>query len=288
VPEKIRLTNEDFVDKRLDKTLSLLYPFYSRSVLAKLIDEQKVLVNGKAVKAKYILKFQDNISVDLTSLTESPQQIKIPILYQDEDVIVLNKPEGVLTHSKGAFNEESTVASFIKPFISGSEQWRQSNRAGIIHRLDRGTSGVILCAKNEDAQKFLQKQFANRNVKKTYLALVVGDLEAKEGVIEVPIERNPKKPSAFRAGANGKSAITQFRVDAYKNNVTRLILMPTTGRTHQLRVHMAYINHPIVGDSLYGGVQSHRIMLHAAQLEVTLPSRVRQTFSAPIPKEFDI
>jgi 23S rRNA pseudouridine1911/1915/1917 synthase len=287
VPEKITLTDE-FIGQRLDKTISLLYPEYSRSVLAKLIDDQKVVVNGKAVKAKYVLKPEDTINVDLTSIEKPPKQINIPVLYQDEDVIVLNKPEGVLTHSKGALSDEGTVASFIKPFLSGHAEWRESNRAGIVHRLDRGTSGVILCAKTEDAQKFLQKQFANRNVKKTYVALVIGELEAKEGIIEVPIERNPKQPSSFRAGANGKSAITRFQVDVHKKNITRLILMPTTGRTHQLRVHMAYINHPIIGDSLYGGVQSHRIMLHAARLEVTVPSKERRTFSTPIPKEFDI
>lgn len=275
--------------KRLDKTLASKYPQYSRSALEKLIETGQVLVNGNIVKTKYIIKVSDSITADFNELTKAVGEIDLPVLYEDDDVVVINKPVGVLAHSKGAFNKEGTVATWLKQHVVGQESqnpfW-QSNRGGIVHRLDRATSGVMICAKNEAALSHLGKQFSTRNVKKTYNAVIVGELDEPAGTIDIPIERNPKKPATFRAGVNGKTAQTEFRVIQSNHTHSLLELQPRTGRTHQLRVHLHYLKHPIVGDDFYGGEESPRLMLHAAELEITLPGGKRRTFKASLPANF--
>lgn len=272
--------------ERLDKTLARLYPEYSRSSIEKLIEVGNILVNDKSVKTKYTLRSGDVITVDFTDLDRQPDLISLPIIYEDDDVVVINKPINILAHTKGTFSKEATAASFLKPMLKGTDEWITNNRAGIVHRLDRGTSGVMILAKTESAQKFLQKQFAKRNVKKTYLAVVANELPESEGIIDVPIERNPKKPATFRAGANGKSAQTEFKVLHVTSGHSLVELKPHTGRTHQLRVHLAYLKHPIVGDEFYNGEPAARLLLHAAKLEITLPNSERKIFEAPTPAEF--
>ncbi len=274
------------VGERLDKAVAVAYPEYSRSALEKLIESGDILVNNQPAKAKYKLKESDKISIDFTSLNAPIKNIELPIIYEDDTVVVINKPTGVLTHSKGAFNDEPTVASFVLPKLTGTKEWKSTNRAGIVHRLDRATSGVIICAKNKLTQDYLQGQFSKRNVKKSYLAIIAGELPESEGLIDVPIERNPKKPATFRAGANGKSAQTYFKVLQSDGSYSLVELSPKTGRTHQLRVHLAYLKHPIVGDTFYGGKVANRLMLHAWKLEITLPNSERKIFEAPIPKAF--
>jgi 23S rRNA-/tRNA-specific pseudouridylate synthase len=144
----------------------------------------------------------------------------------------------------------------------------------------------MICAKNEETSSFLQKQFSNRNVKKTYLALITGELKEPAGLIDVPIERNPKKPATFRAGINGKSAQTQFEILQTNGRHSLVQLKPATGRTHQLRVHLGYLKHPIVGDEFYNGESAQRLMLHAKELEITLPGGKRTTFSVEMPQIF--
>lgn len=169
--------------------------------------------------------------------------------------------------------------------ILAKQVFWESNRAGIVHRLDRGTSGVMICAKHEAAQIHLQKQFASRKVKKIYVAVVTGKLPEESGVIDIPIERNPKKPSSFRAGVNGKPAQTEFTVLKTDDAHSLIELKPHTGRTHQLRVHLAYLKHPIVGDNLYAGESASRLMLHAKELEITLPCSERKVFRADVPDD---
>lgn len=271
--------------QRLDGFLVTHVKELSRSSLKKLIDNKKVTLNSKKASASTNVKTGDIVIIDFdTERLGIRYQIELPIIYEDNDVVVIDKPAGVLTHSKGIFNPEGTVASFIASRVTEMD----GERAGIVHRLDRGTSGVIICAKNQEAQKFLQKQFAQRRTKKTYIALVSGHIEPAEAIIDGPIERNPKKPQTFRVGANGKPATTNYKVLDYRNDVTKVVLRPTTGRTHQLRVHMASIGHSIVGDTLYGGIEASRMMLHAYQLEITLPSRQRVTFTANIPSSFHV
>ncbi len=269
--------------KRLDVFVAENLPELSRSSIQKLADQKKVTVNKIVQQDKYRVKTGETVSLDynLDELVKVPK-IKIPILYEDEDCIVLNKPAGILTHSKGVFNPEATVATFIAPMLQGLN----GDRAGIVHRLDRATSGVIICAKTPEALKWLQKQFSSRKVKKMYIAVVEGKPKQAEAVIDMPIERNPKDPKSFRVASNGKSAVTHYKVMRSDPIFSELELTPTTGRTHQLRVHLSHIGHPIIGDILYGGEPADRLYLHAKSLEITLPNRQRQVFTSTVPREF--
>lgn len=319
------VAGEDEIGKRLDKAVADLYPEYSRSAIEKLIETGDIAVNGAQKQTRYKLKADDVVEVDFSYFQLPESEIQIPVLYEDDNIVVINKPIGVLAHPKGAFSKEGTVASWLKahlsrhsslevesrkkidPRVKSEDDKRDveddktggfwdSNRAGIVHRLDRGTSGVMILAKNELAQKHLQKQFAKRNVKKTYIAVISGQLPEEAGLIDVPIERNPKKPATFRAGVNGKSAQTEFK--SLKTSDSQTInnkqpahslveLKPLTGRTHQLRVHLNYLKHPIVGDEIYGGEPAERLMLHALSLEITLPSSERKAFTAELPEVFN-
>jgi 23S rRNA pseudouridine1911/1915/1917 synthase len=275
----------DHVGLRADVFVATMYPQYARAALGKLFDGHNVLLNGEDTKLGYKLRLGDRISVDISLLEQEPDDIDLPVLYEDDNVVVINKPAGVLSHSKGAFNPEGTVSSFLRAHASLKEA---GDRVGIVHRLDRGTSGVIICAKNTSAHQWLQKQFATRNVQKTYLAVVSGGFNEPEAVIDVAIERNPKQPQTFRVGSGGKTAQTHYKVLKTLENPTNSVveLKPTTGRTHQLRVHMSYLGHPIIGDTVYGGAPFSRMLLHAAKLEITLPGGEHKTFSAPLPEAF--
>lgn len=269
---------------RLDHRVIELQPLLSRSYAAKLIEDGKVTVNGTIVtKPGYKLKPEDIIKLEYDA-TEQEQipDIDLPVLYEDDDCVVVNKPVGLLTHSKGVFNPEPTVATWLRSRI----QSMTGERAGIVHRLDRATSGVMICAKTPEALSWLQKQFAQRRTKKTYNAVIHGTLHPEAAIIDMPIERNPKKPQTFRVGSNGKVAKTVYKVEKEGTNYSLVELKPETGRTHQLRVHLAHLHRPIVGDSLYGGEPAERLYLHARELELTLPNRERKVFTAPLPQEF--
>jgi len=279
---------EEHAKTRLDSFVVANVPLLSRAFAQKLCDEGVVLVNGKANKAGYKLHAGDlvDIQYDVSELDAIPE-IDIPVLYEDDDCVVMNKPVGVLTHTQGRFNLEATVATFLRSRMAESETM-EGERAGVVHRLDRATSGVMIGAKNQQAMSILQKQFAQRKVKKTYMAIVAGHVDQPEAVIDMPIERNPKAPATFRVGLNGKSAVTHYIVVRETEHYTLLELKPETGRTHQLRVHLAKIGHPIIGDSVYGsGTYGDRLYLHALSLEITLPSRERKVFTAPLPNEFE-
>lgn len=270
--------------QRLDQYVTAQVSDLSRSSAAKLIEQGKVQVNGIAqTKAGFKVRPGDRVSVDYDPASEATiPEIDLEVLYEDDDCVVVNKPVGILTHSKGVFNPEATVATWLSSRITDM----QGERAGIVHRLDRATSGVMICAKTPEALSWLQKQFSQRKVKKTYRAVVQGVFKEPEAVIDMPIERNPKKPQTFRVGSNGKDAVTAYRVLESNGALSLVELKPTTGRTHQLRVHLEQLGHPIVGDVLYGGKPAGRLFLHAYSLEITVPSRERKTFSVPMPAEF--
>ncbi len=277
--------------KRIDHFLSQKLPGVSRSQIDKEIGNNNIFINAKQItKAGTLLKNGDIISYS-SSLFSPPKlkQISLPIIYEDDFMLVINKPSGVITHSKGITNYESSVASFVKDKINqellGID--KNNNRAGIVHRLDRGTSGVILVAKTEAARKYLSNQFAKRKVHKTYYAVINGQLSRPEAQINMPIERNPKMPSTFRTGPNGKSAITKYSVKSSNDKYSLILLSPITGRTHQLRVHLKAINHPIVGDVVYGGEDADRLMLHAASIEINLPKIGLKKFEAKLPRVFN-
>lgn len=269
--------------QRLDHYLAERYPQISRAFLQKLCNSEQVLVNGKPAKSGFKLRPSDEVTVlyDMAGI-EKIEDIDLPILYRDKDVLVINKPAGVISHARGKYWNEPSVASFIRQLTN-----QDGERAGIVHRLDRATSGIMICAKTTDAMAFLQKQFADRGVKKTYIAIVSGHVEPPQAIIDMPIERNPKAPSTFRVGPNGKTAQTAYKVVKSSEKYDEVELEPKTGRTHQLRVHMASQGHAIVGDTLYGGEPSERLLLHAYKLVITLPNGKEHNFTAPTPAEFE-
>lgn len=272
---------------RLDVYLQTYYPDISRAQLQRLIKDGKVKVNGLTqTKNGAKLGEDDAVTVDLkTELAAAELDLKV--LFEDETCVVLDKPEGILTHSKGAFNSEQTVASWLSQRPEFNFKTDTDNqRAGIVHRLDRATSGVMICAKTEAALKHLQKQFQDRKAKKTYVARVDGKIKPATAIIDIPIERNPKQPQRFRPGSNGKPAQTMYQTLSVIGKDSLLKLIPATGRTHQLRVHLNYIKHPIIGDTFYGGRKAERLFLHAHKLEITLPNKDRQTFTVEIPGIF--
>ncbi|PID31933.1 RNA pseudouridine synthase [Candidatus Saccharibacteria bacterium] len=277
--------------KRLDQYVVERFPQLSRAYAVRLIEHGRVTVNGQTEKPGYKLRRTDQVEIDFDpSELDAIPDIELPVLYEDDDVVVVDKPSGVISHARGRYWDEPSVASFIRSRFSArafdADNPAGATRAGIVHRLDRATSGVMICAKNPDALKVLQRQFGERSVKKVYRAVVVGQPEPLEAIIDMPIGRNPAAPSTFRIDAAGKYAITHYKTLSYENGRAQLELTPQTGRTHQLRVHLQQIGHPIVGDVLYGGTQAERLYLHAWRLEITLPSGERKTFEAPIPAVF--
>jgi 23S rRNA pseudouridine1911/1915/1917 synthase len=272
--------------QRLDQKVVELVPQLSRGFASRLIEDGKVTVNDSVqMKPGYKLRADDVVKVDFDEkeLAEIPE-IELEVLYEDDDIVVINKPVGVLTHSKGAYNPEATVATWLRSRLKDME----GSRAGIVHRLDRATSGVMVCAKTPEALSWLQKQFAQRRTKKTYLAVIKGAMKHESAVIEMPIERNPKAPATFRVGPQGKYAKTTYKTLKVAHGYSLLELKPETGRTHQLRVHLAHQGHPIVGDVLYDGEKADRLYLHAAELEFTIPHKhQRMVFSVTMPESFE-
>jgi 23S rRNA pseudouridine1911/1915/1917 synthase len=269
--------------ERLDQYVLGRVSSISRSSAAKIIERGDVAVNGEVqYKAGYKVRPGDKVAIDYDEGPDAIPEIDLPVVYEDDDCVVINKPVGLLSHSKGAFNPEATVATWLGGRVKGMA----GDRAGIVHRLDRATSGVMICAKTPEALAWLQKQFSQRRTRKSYTAIVEGVMDEPEAIIDMPIERNPKKPQTFRVGAGGKAAQTAYAVIRTTGERSLLELKPVTGRTHQLRVHLAQVGHPIIGDTLYGGQPAARLFLHARALEITLPDRRRETFEVPVPAEF--
>ena len=282
---------------RLDAHLAKQYPEISRSAFQKYIENGSVKLNGNVIySSRQEITDSDNVEVNFPAKNDFSADIKDfarNIIYEDDNVIVINKPAGILTHSKGALNDEFTVADFVRSRIaSDNESFLSSNRPGVVHRLDRATSGILIVAKNPETQKLLQKQFADRKAHKTYLAITESSPKLDEAKIDLPIGRDPKQPFKFRVDAMGKPAVTNYKIlQSFDDERALVELKPSTGRTHQLRVHMAYIGAPILGDPVYGSSKSisDRMFLHAVELEITIPGASggeRKIFKAPLPQEF--
>ena len=268
--------------QRLDLLLAERHPEISRSTWQKHIKAGHILVNAQAAKsAKQDVTEADSIAINIPDSTDF-SAYELPIIFIDDDIIVVNKPAGVLTHSKGALNDEFTVADFFRRYTTVG---LDTTRPGIVHRLDRDTSGVIIGARTPEAFTILKSQFADRKAKKTYLAIVDGVPKQLEAKIDIPIGRNPSAPSTFRVDTKGKAAVTDYRVLASDGKNSLIVLYPQTGRTHQLRVHLKYLGTPIVGDRIYGK-PAERLYLHAYRLELTVTQGERKTFIAPLPKNF--
>jgi 23S rRNA pseudouridine1911/1915/1917 synthase len=280
--QTLTITDEDGV-VRVDKHLANVFPEYSRAALAKLFLLNLIKLNGESIQPGHKLRPGTTIEYDLGPLQEKPEVIPLPILYEDENIIVVNKPTGIISHARGKFWQEASVASFIRDRISGMD----GERGGIVHRLDRATSGIMICAKNEATLKFLQKQFSDRKVQKTYIAVVAGSPKESEAIIDAPIARDEKIPQRFCVNVSGKSAQTHYKVIKSNDKLSTIMLEPKTGRTHQLRVHLKHIGVPIIGDPLYSSVEYPRLMLHAVKLEITVPGGEVKTFESPLPEEFE-
>jgi len=272
-PTTVRL--DIYLSTKFDTTIS-------RSLWQKYIKAGYVSVNNKvATTPKFEVDETDEIALNLPEKEQA--DVDLPILYEDDDVIVVNKPSGLLTHAKGGLSDEPTVAEIIRSKTSFATD---TDRPGIVHRLDRDTSGLLIIAKNPESAAHLQRQFAERTAKKTYIAITDGKPKLNAAKIDLPIGRNPLAPSTFRIDPNGKPAQTTYHVLAENDTQSFVELKPTTGRTHQLRVHLAHLNAPILGDRVYGKSSDCRMMLHAQKLEITLPSGERKVFEAAIPDEF--
>ena len=256
--------------KRLDHMMVEIFKSYNRSTLQKFIESGFVRVDGVVAK-KPNQKFVEGAYIELDVPEDMKNaDVEPDVIYEDDDVIVMNKPAGLLSEPRGQYCPEKTLADF----------------GYIAHRLDRDTSGVVILAKTEEIQHFLKKQFQDRTVHKTYVAVVCGRPKLDEARIDLPLIRDLKRPTTFRVDANGKEAETFYKVLKTNDMYSMVELKPTTGRTHQLRVHMKYLGHPILGDPVYGTEKADRLYLHARELEITLPSGERKTFKAKVPKEF--
>ena len=267
---------------RLDVELAERYPDISRSTWQKYVKLGYVTVNGTVQDSpKFEILKSDDIAVAIPKEADY-SEFSLPIIYLDDNVIVVNKPVGILSHSKGAINDEFTVADFLRRYTTYNID---TNRPGIVHRLDRDTSGVMIGARNPQTAALLQKQFADRRTKKTYVAVLEGSPKLAKAQLDLPIGRNPAAPSTFKVDIKGKAALTKYEVIDETDHYSLVKLYPRTGRTHQLRVHMRYINTPILGDRVYGK-PADRLYLHAESLEITIPVGDRRVFEAPIPPEF--
>ena len=279
-PEMSRVINGDTVLKteeetpeliRLDVMMTEIYKSYNRSTIAKFIKNGFVEVDDVLVE-KPNAKFPKGVKIDL-KVPEALKNadVKPEVIYEDENVLVLDKPAGLLSMSKGGYCPEKTLEDF----------------GLLVHRLDRDTSGVVILAKNEKTQTFLRRQFQDRKAHKTYYAILTGVPKLSEARLDLPIARDLKHPTTFRVDPRGKESETFYKVLKSDDKHALVELKPTSGRTHQLRVHMKYLEHPIVGDPIYGIEKAPRLFLHAGALEITLPGGRRRTFEVKLPQEFE-
>ncbi len=279
--------------KRLDQFLRERLPQFSRSRLQDWIEQGRVLVDGSPAKRSYLVKGAERVHVQpgqLPPLRATPEDLPLDVLYEDADVIAINKPAGMVVHT-GAGQHSGTLVNAVLHRFGKLSSVGGELRPGIVHRLDRFTSGVILIARNDAAHRNLAEQFASRQVEKIYVALVHGRLKNDQDRITTPIARDPVRRVRMTARLDhGRQAITSYQVLKRFDRLTFLEVKIGTGRTHQIRVHLASIGHPVVGDKLYGAPASElgRFFLHARQISFTSPSSgERITVNAPLPADLE-
>lgn len=299
----------DDAGKRLDAFLAEKIEGWSRSRLQKLITDGDALVNEKESKPSYKMRAGDSVEIELTEIAVEgfePEDIPLRIVYEDEFLAVINKPAGMVVHP-GAGVSGGTLANAIAHHFKFDKEKIQNqkpeiqNRIGIVHRLDKDTSGLLVVAKNEQIHEALSEQFRAREVFKSYIALVHGEMEESSGTIDAPIAREKHNRTKMGVRAHGRNALTLWKVKKRFEKFTLLAVEIKTGRTHQIRVHFEYINHPIVGDETYNAGRDktvhnleirkaihdlNRFFLHSEKLSFTHPETgERMNFSAPMPPE---
>ena len=291
--KKIEIIMEKDISERLDLYLSQKIEDFSRTEIQRLIKEGKVLINGRINKPKYILKKNDSILISLPEKKEEeiiPQKIDLDIIYEDNDIAIINKAIGMVVHPAPGNFTDTLVNALLYSFDSLSDLGGDI-RPGIVHRLDKDTSGLMIIAKNNFSHEILADSFKNRDVKREYIALVKGRLKKEEGIIDEPIGRNPrdrKKMTVIRE--NSKSAITRYRVLQNFAKYTLIKAKLETGRTHQIRVHFAHIKHPIVGDLTYSRKNEFNLsgqLLHSVEIGFVHPrTKEYMEFNTEIPDRF--
>lgn len=257
MPDLFRFqVTEEYEEERIDKYMSILIDSLSRSFIQKMMKEEKVLVNGKPVKANYRLKTEDEICFELPEAVEpdiEPENIPLDILYEDADVLVVNKPKGMVVHP-AAGHYSGTLVNALMYHCKGSLSGINGClRPGIVHRIDMDTTGSLIVCKNDIAHASIAAQLKEHSIVRRYKAIVWGVIKEEEGCVDVPIGRHPSDRKKMAAGVrNGKEAVTHYRVLKRFRSYTYIECRLETGRTHQIRVHMDSIGHPILGDPVYG------------------------------------
>lgn len=274
------LITADDAGQRADIFLSAVFPEISRSYIQKQIKLGNVLVNSTPAKSSQILKIDDEISAgfEQSSLIEpKPENNPVEIIYEDDTMAVINKPSGMLTHPTSTETSGTLVNALLNTFDSLSD-CNGKMRPGIVHRLDRNTSGLLMIAKTNEAYEFLKDKMQKREITKKYYAVVSGNLQKDSGSITSSIGRHPSKPEKMAIRVDGKTAITHYKVIERLSGYTFLDISIETGRTHQIRVHFSSLNHPIVNDSLYGG----------AKLPVKTTQQALQAYSLTFVSPYDL
>lgn len=288
------IVEQDAVNIRLDLFLSKHFEDKSRSYLQNLIEEGSVKINGKIKKSNYKLKLNDIVHIDIpdpVALNVEPENIPLNIVYEDSDVIVINKPQGMVVHPASGVQN----GTLVNALLNHCEDLSGINgvaRPGIVHRIDKDTSGVLVVAKNDNAHNKLAQQLKDHSMTRAYIALVEGVLKKEEGTVDVPLGRHPVERIKIAVVKDGRRAVTHYRVlERFKSN-TLVECVLETGRTHQIRVHMAHIGHPLVGDPVYG-YKKQRFnlegqMLHAKKLGFIHPSTGTYIeFESEMPEYFE-
>lgn len=281
-------------DKRLDVFLSEKVGGYSRTYLKKLIEDGLVLVGGKSKKANYKMNLGDEVRISLpepVSLEVKAENIDIEVIYEDDDLMVINKPQGMVVHPAHG-NYSGTLVNGLLSRCDDLSGINGVLRPGIVHRIDKDTSGVIVVAKTNEAHMSLSHQLKEHSIKRKYVALLEGRLKEQEGTVDAPIGRDPKDRKRMAVVyRNSKHAVTHYRVLELFQSNTLIEATLETGRTHQIRVHMSYIGHPVVGDPVYGYKKqrfNHKgQLLHARLLGFVHPRTGEYIeFTAPLPQYF--
>lgn len=291
----VQYTYEQDETQRLDKFLVTMLPEYSRSRLQSFIKNGCVDVDGSTItKSGYMVEKEAEIEVRIPASQPSiliPEEIPLKITFENEDLIVVNKPAGMVVHPS-AGHQSGTLVHAALAHSDEIEGVGGIQRPGVVHRLDKDTSGLILLAKNDRAHQWLQEEFRSRRVEKTYLALVDGAPPTKRGRVEAAIGRDPvdRKRMAVVPPDKGRFAVSEYVTETRYQQHTLLEVHPVTGRTHQIRLHMAFLGCPIVGDRIYGrrrpSLEIDRQFLHAARLSIRLPGEsLPVQFEAPLPDD---
>lgn len=289
------IVEESDINKRIDVFLAKNLESFSRSYIQDLIKKGKATIGGKSIKANYRLRNGDNVVLNIPKpepLEILPENIPLDILYEDNDVILVNKPKGMVVHPAAGHYSGTLVNALLYHCKDNLSGINGVLRPGIVHRIDMDTTGVIIACKNDNAHQNIAKQLAEHSITRRYVAIVNGNLKEDEGVVDAPIARAKNDRKKMTVDKDGKTAVTHYKVLERLKNYTYIECVLETGRTHQIRVHMSYINHPLLGDEIYSGKKESMKLqgqcLHAMVLGFIHPTTNEyMEFKAPIPEYFN-